>query len=616
MEIGTKPSIWDDMARASVVSEEDNSICADLLQFIVPALSTYGGQAPLPPASNNQLPWSFTHALSSLSLPQSAPIVDEVPSTLIFVEVDGEDVSPRIDGIVPTDFSAAGLSDESSTAIGNCSRYHFGTARKCWNAITSAYNRLALATFRKNVLARHTGHFSKGTNGLVQLVNGKILYIRNYCISVGLCRDSILGQGHRDERYTSRGGESQLLNGEADKEHILPIVPGYVLEYAPYVHLYSGEQYWPCDIAKHLLHTTPYLNYTPAQAESDHEELSNLDHLNKWGRYVYLTSDDDVEEHPEWLLGKSNIPESRPQCKLGTNVTDGSDNDDSPISCGHRKKGHSDAPAILIVVEKDDGVVDAFWFFFYSFNKGNTVLNVRFGNHIGDWEHTTVRFVNGEPTAVFLSEHNFGDSYTYNAMEKKGKRVSREKGFAKLSYADVKLQPVVYSAVGSHAMYAVPGSHPYVLPFGLLHDITDRGPIWDPSLNLQAFSYNITSKTISPTDVSPFAATAWFDFVGRWGDKHYPLDDPRQYTFAGYYHYGSGPLGPKSKRLSNEHICEHEGNCVVRTSLDGEVGRIRFQEGWREREDEESDFMEEDYNDENRSVEAVGMDPEPEEPEL
>lgn len=86
--------------------------------------------------------------------------------------------------------------------------------------------------------------------------------------------------------------------------------------------------------------------------------------------------------------------------------------------------GRSDAPAVLVVVPKGDGVVDAFWFFFYSYNLGNTVFNVRFGNHVGDWEHTTVRFHNGVPKAVFFSEHAFGEAYTWDAVEKIGRRVS------------------------------------------------------------------------------------------------------------------------------------------------------------------------------------------------
>ena len=56
---------------------------------------------------------------------------------------------------------------------------------------------------------------------------------------------------------------------------------------------------------------------------------------------VFLTSLDDFDKDPKWLLG--HLPE------YGT---------------GYNSK----APAILIVVDKGNGWVDAFWFFFYPFN--------------------------------------------------------------------------------------------------------------------------------------------------------------------------------------------------------------------------------------------------------
>jgi hypothetical protein len=91
---------------------------------------------------------------------------------------------------------------------------------------------------------------------------------------------------------------------------------------------------------------------------------------------------------------------------------------------GSPMPGRSNAPAILIVVDKGEGIVDAFWFYFYSFNLGNEVFRVRFGNHVGDWEHSLVRFHNGKPKAVYMSEHSSGDAYTYEAVEKIGLRVS------------------------------------------------------------------------------------------------------------------------------------------------------------------------------------------------
>ena len=202
-------------------------------------------------------------------------------------------------------------------------------------------------------------------------------------------------------------------------------IPQYVIDYAPLVHLFSGEQFWPCDIAEHLFHVTPELNYTPVQGRLQYSNLTNLDQLNLFehGRHVYLTSNDNVEDRPEWLGGEKNIPDEFDY--------DGGDDDedDAKIETLAKKRkrnggGRSNAPAVLVVVEKGKGIVDAFWFFFYSYNLGNKVFNIRWGNHVGDWEHTLVRFQHGEPKLLFFSEHNFGEAYSYDAVEKIGRRVS------------------------------------------------------------------------------------------------------------------------------------------------------------------------------------------------
>jgi hypothetical protein len=288
----------------------------------------------------------------------------------------------------------------------------------------------------------------------------------------------------------------------SDAERLKREIPKYVLDFAPLIHLYSGEQYWPCDITDHLIHTTPHLNYTPLRAIDDHPNLTTLADLNKWGPHVFLQSDDNVEDYPDWLGGEANIPSPG-----GSDSEEGDDGDDdyfpgtrtppkkpgkyhdkseawydvgdgSLIDLGgdrmdpnrkskfrpeltnegeemvefpdpgpvdisesvedakypvheprgaspdERRGGRSDAPVVLVVVDKGKGIVDAFWFFFYCFNLGNTVFNVRCGNHVGDWEHTVIRFYNGEPKAAFFSEHSFGEAYAYPALEKIGKRVS------------------------------------------------------------------------------------------------------------------------------------------------------------------------------------------------
>jgi hypothetical protein len=261
-------------------------------------------------------------------------------------------------------------------------------------------------------------------------------------------------------------------------------IPQYVIDHAPLIHLFSGEDYWPGDMAEHLLHTTPHLNYTPVQATDNKPNISNLGDLNRWGRFLYLQSDDNVEDRPSWLGADYNIPnkpkdgnegdfdvhDSRHRVDVEGNKSSWWDVDigdtksrggirpDSVIpgrpiptmtdegeelpdednkhwqqeirstKRGYTGKrvvgGRSDAPVPLVVVDKGDGVVDAFWFFFYSYNLGNAVFNIRFGNHVGDWEHTVVRFQHGEPKAVFFSEHSFGEAYAWDAVEKSGKRVN------------------------------------------------------------------------------------------------------------------------------------------------------------------------------------------------
>lgn len=141
-------------------------------------------------------------------------------------------------------------------------------------------------------------------------------------------------------------------------------------------------------------------------------------------------------------------------------------------------------------------------------------------------------------------------------------------------------------------MYATPGAHPYVLPLGLLHDQTDRGPLWDPALNVLAYSYNHTSDVLLASNLTPDAPTEWFYFNGHWGDKFYPMDDDRQYEFAGQYHYVNGPLGPRFKHLGRRKVCQgrFKDPCVIHNWLPPELPRVLPGVGEGEDWGDEKDF--------------------------
>lgn len=502
--------------------------------------------------------------------------------------------------------------------------------RRCSVGLLSAF----LSYFTLFSLHRHFdrgGHTSETKEESAWIASSPSWLDRQSCRWFGVCGAFHLNQSGwvgkaaavgRDQESQMRvldddGAASFWTSGDEDpdqwshEERISREIPSYVYEYTPYVHLFSDEEFWPCDIANHLVHTTPYLNYTPVQSKDHGPTLEDLDDLNRFGRSTYLQSNDNVEERPNWLGGSKNIPstpdyqETRPttpgrprpfhggpgetsdeaewfEAGIGDIKMQGGirPNPFSPSSAtpsdtkqgedvvvrrgemeeivkhkrgkGEEAGGRSSAPAVLVVVPKGNGVVDAFWFYFYSYNLGNKVLNVRFGNHVGDWEHSVVRFHHGVPKALFLSEHNFGEAYSYAAVEKKGDR------------------PVIYSATGTHAMYATPGLHPYVLPWGMLHDETDKGPLWDPLLNHHAYVYNYTTRVAKASTQTPKAPVNWFNYDGHWGDKFYPLNDSRQYRFAGQYHYVNGPFGPKFKNLGRKKICQGNKECVLKHWLPGD----------------------------------------------
>ena len=81
--------------------------------------------------------------------------------------------------------------------------------------------------------------------------------------------------------------------------------------------------------------------------------LNNLDSLNNdgsGGTDVYLTSVDDITTHPAWLNGVK------------------------PDSTG---KTNGATSAAIIINDHGDGLVDAFYMYFYTFNWGGFLLDIQ-----------------------------------------------------------------------------------------------------------------------------------------------------------------------------------------------------------------------------------------------
>jgi len=141
-----------------------------------------------------------------------------------------------------------------------------------------------------------------------------------------------------------------------------------------------------------------------------------------------------------------------------------------------------------------------------------------------------IRFRNGYPEAIWYSQHARGQAFTYHAAEKKGVR------------------PYGYSSLGSHAVYAIAGTHDHTII-----DFTERGILWDPTLSAYVYSYDVKTKAFTPYDSAH--PVRWLSFEGRWGDQQLPDNAPGQVNKLGQRRYVSGPDGPKFKRLDRKNVC-------------------------------------------------------------
>lgn len=169
-------------------------------------------------------------------------------------------------------------------------------------------------------------------------------------------------------------------------------VPSYVTQYAPIVYLYSNDPYLPSDIGAQLAHTQPEVNYTVVSGAPNPLTLDNLNDLNNLGgTEVYLTSTDNIETNPAWLYGVA--PDSQGK-------TDGA------VSCA------------IIVNDHGSGLVDVYYMYFYAFNYGGDYFNFIIGDHVGDWEHSMIRFQDGVPQAVWYSQHSNGEAFRYDTVQK------------------------------------------------------------------------------------------------------------------------------------------------------------------------------------------------------
>lgn len=130
--------------------------------------------------------------------------------------------------------------------------------------------------------------------------------------------------------------------------------------------------------------------------------------------------------------------------------------------------------------------VDLVYFFYYPYNLGKELFQTLWGNHVGDWEHLTVRLTwayddqsgwSLKPALVYMPAHDFGFTYEWDDISKINNT-----------------HPIIYSALGSHGNWQKPGVHVYkVIPVieKPLFDETAEGSAWDTWNFVEAYDYDL-----------------------------------------------------------------------------------------------------------------------------
>ena len=223
-----------------------------------------------------------------------------------------------------------------------------------------------------------------------------------------------------------------------------------------------------------------------------------------------------------------------------------------------------DVPAYAFWHKVNDRNYDLLYFFYYPYNRGKGIKRVGlgkllvipfhtvFGNHVGDWEHITVRLtwqkvwgkwylipsMDAEVPSLYLASHSHGQRWRWPV-----RRVPDTH------------HPIIYAAKGSHGCYLKVGSHTYKSHFitGKLTDHTDKGTAWDTWNKLECFDYD-AKQGLGPTwkgnwptwlkkdtgdrnvgNENPASGPVW-----RWGNY-------QRGKIAGQYRLTDGPTGPADK---------------------------------------------------------------------
>lgn len=229
-------------------------------------------------------------------------------------------------------------------------------------------------------------------------------------------------------------------SGNPKKEPLNEEKREILVKYAPRVYLHEDEKYYPSSVS------WAFDRMDRVYITDAHEQEEGK-YNNKW----HLVPKEDLEEG-----GHQELDLYQGQKKL------------------------DEVPVYAFWVPHDNNEVDLVYYFWSPYNhvkKYSPNFLYSQGNHIGDWEHISIRMVNNEPVEVYAPYHEWGENRLWNKVEKQDGT-----------------HPIIYSAKGSHGSWFEAGDHVYrevasFLQVNLVDECSEGEP-WDTWNNVEAFYWD------------------------------------------------------------------------------------------------------------------------------
>jgi hypothetical protein len=290
----------------------------------------------------------------------------------------------------------------------------------------------------------------------------------------------------------------------------------YLRRYAPQVWFHSNEQYWPSSVEWSFNFLKRYWSHDS-------------------GRW--------------WLLTKQKLEEPSSVLPYFHGADPEKQWTDIPLKL-------EDVPVYAFWHDMPQRTVDLVYFFYYPYNRGKDIdvaFGTVMGNHVGDWEHVTVRLTPKRDSQGRMTLEPARDAESFSlAYHSTDARYA----WGKVPKVQDTEHPIIYSAAGSHGSYLWPGRHEYgSVALQDLVDYTGAGTAWETWKKMEYFDYD-AKKRLGPTPMGtcpnwlkkddrnkdvgnehPASGPLW-----RWGNYRW-----KEVAGSGYYRLEHGPTGPADK---------------------------------------------------------------------